>query len=56
MTRAENMTANPRRRYGFVTVALLLMFSHIAAAQTPCKIERGADPLDVLNSGVRHNV
>ena len=60
MTRANNTNPGTRHRsrhgLAWIAVAVLVSFSQIAAAQTPCTVERGADPLDVLNSGVRHNV
>jgi len=40
-----------------VTVAAVaLTFAQTGQAQAPCLISRGLDPLDILNSGVRHNV
>ena len=36
--------------------AVALTWTRTGQAQAPCLIERGQDPLDVLNSGVRHNV
>ena len=33
-----------------------LTFAQTGYTQAPCLISRGLDPLDVLNSGVRHNV
>ena len=36
--------------------AVALSWTQSGQAQAPCLVERGQDPLDVLNSGVRHNV
>lgn len=39
-----------------VAAAVALTFTQTGRAQAPCLVARGLDPLDVLNSGVRHNV
>lgn len=39
-----------------VAGAVALTFAQTGHTQAPCLISRGLDPLDVLNSGVRHNV
>jgi hypothetical protein len=39
-----------------VAAAVAFSWTGTGQAQAPCLIERGQDPLDVLNSGVRHNV
>ena len=39
-----------------VAGAVALTFAQTGHTQAPCSISRGLDPLDVLNSGVRHNV
>jgi hypothetical protein len=41
-----------------VAVVLAFAWSDTGRAQSgaPCLVERGQDPLDVLNSGIRHNV
>ena len=39
-----------------VAGAVALTFAQTGHTQAPCRISRGLDPLDVLNSGVRHNV
>ena len=39
-----------------VVCALAFTWTQTGQAQAPCLVERGIDPLDVLNSGVRHNV
>jgi hypothetical protein len=39
-----------------VAATVALTWTQTGHAQAPCLIERGQDPLDVLNSGVRHNV
>jgi hypothetical protein len=39
-----------------VCVVLAFAWSETGHTQSPCLIERGQDPLDVLNSGIRHNV
>ncbi len=39
-----------------VVCALAFTWTQTGRAQAPCLVERGIDPLDVLNSGVRHNV
>jgi hypothetical protein len=37
-------------------VVLAFAWSDTGHAQSPCLVERGQDPLDILNSGIRHNV
>jgi hypothetical protein len=39
-----------------VAAALALTWTRTGSAQAPCQVLRGQDPLDVLNSGLRHNV
>ena len=39
-----------------MAAVVALTWSQTGQAQAPCLIERGQDPLDVLNTGVRHNV
>ena len=39
-----------------VAAAVALTFAQTGHTQAPCTVLRGLDPLDVLNSGVRHNV
>jgi Neisseria PilC beta-propeller domain len=39
-----------------VSLVLAFAWSETGHTQSPCLIERGQDPLDVLNSGIRHNV
>ncbi len=39
-----------------VAAAVAFSWTRTGQAQAVCLIERGQDPLDVLNSGVRHNV
>ena len=39
-----------------VAGAVALTFAQTGHTQAPCIVARGLDPLDVLNSGVRHNV
>lgn len=39
-----------------VACAVALSFTQTGHTQAPCVVLRGLDPLDVLNSGVRHNV
>ena len=39
-----------------MAAAVALAWTRTGQAQAPCLIERGLDPLDVLNTGVRHNV
>jgi hypothetical protein len=45
-----------RSALAVVAAAVAFTWSQTGRAQAPCLIERGQDPLDVLNSGVRHNV
>jgi hypothetical protein len=45
-----------RTLLALVCVVLAFAWSDTGYTQSPCLIERGQDPLDVLNSGVRHNV
>ncbi len=46
------------KRIGLALLAVVLAFawSRTGQTQSPCLVGRGQDPLDVLNSGVRHNV
>ena len=39
-----------------MAAVVAVTWSQTGQAQAPCLIERGQDPLDVLNTGVRHNV
>ena len=39
-----------------ITVGIAITFSQTGRAQAPCLVGRGLDPLDVVGSGVRHNV
>jgi len=39
-----------------MAAAVAISWTRTGQAQAPCLIGRGQDPLDVLNSGVRHNV
>ena len=54
----DSRTSTLLKRIALAVVVLItaLSFSQTGRAQTPCLISRGLDPLDVLNSGVRHNV
>ncbi len=45
-----------RGALALVAAAVAFSWTRTGQAQSPCLIERGQDPLDVLNSGVRHNV
>jgi hypothetical protein len=45
-----------RSALALTAAAVALTWTRTGQAQAPCLIERGQDPLDVLNSGVRHNV
>ncbi len=45
-----------RTLLALLAVVLAFAWSDTGHAQSPCLVERGEDPLDVLNSGVRHNV
>lgn len=45
-----------RTLLALVCVVLAFAWSETGHAQSPCLVARGQDPLDVLNSGVRHNV
>ncbi len=45
-----------RSALALVTAALAFSWTRTGQTQSPCLVERGQDPLDVLNSGVRHNV
>ncbi len=45
-----------RALLALVCVVLAFAWSETGHTQSPCLIERGQDPLDVLNSGIRHNV
>jgi len=39
-----------------ITIVIAFSWTRTGRAQAPCLIGRGLDPLDVVNSGVRHNV
>ena len=39
-----------------MAAVVAVTWSQTGQAQAPCLVERGQDPLDVLNTGVRHNV
>ena len=39
-----------------MAAVVAVTWSQTGQAQAPCIVERGQDPLDVLNTGVRHNV
>jgi hypothetical protein len=39
-----------------VAVMVAITFTRTGYTQAPCNVGRGLDPLDVINSGVRHNV
>ena len=45
-----------RGALALVAASLAFTWTQTGHAQAPCLIERGQDPLDVLNFGVRHNV
>ncbi len=45
-----------RSALALVAAAVAFSWTGTGQAQAPCLIERGQDPLDVLNSTVRHNV
>ncbi len=45
-----------RGALALVAAAVAFSWTRTGQTQSPCLIERGQDPLDVLNSGVRHNV
>lgn len=45
-----------RSALALTAAAVALSWTQTGQAQAPCLILRGQDPLDVLNSGVRHNV
>ncbi len=48
--------AMKRTLLAVVSLVLAFAWSETGHTQSPCLIERGQDPLDVLNSGIRHNV
>ncbi len=48
--------ASKRTLLALVCVVVAFAWSETGHTQSPCLIERGQDPLDVLNSGIRHNV
>ena len=50
------MSILKRSVLALVAGAVALTISQTGHAQAPCLIPRGLDPLDILNSGVRHNV
>ena len=54
--RTKAMTMIRRGALALVMCAVALTFSQTGQTQSACTVERGQDPLDVLNSGVRHNV
>jgi hypothetical protein len=58
--RKKNMsiwkTILKRSALALVASVLALSWMQTGYTQSPCQIERGQDPLDVLNFGVRHNV
>jgi hypothetical protein len=39
-----------------VAIAIAFAWSGTGYTQSPCLVQRGQDPLDILNSGIRHNV
>jgi hypothetical protein len=45
-----------RSLLALAAVGVALSWTQTGYTQSPCTIGRGQDPLDVLNSGVRHNV
>jgi len=45
-----------RSALALVAAAVAMSWTQTGQAQAPCVIERGQDPLDVLNTSVRHNV
>src|SRR3972149_2587449 len=53
-----NIWTQTLKRSLLAAVAVVLAFasSDPGHAQSPCLVERGQDPLDILNSGIRHNV
>ena len=45
-----------RTLLALIAVVLAFAWSDTGHAQSPCFVQRAQDPLDVLNSGLRHNV
>jgi hypothetical protein len=49
-------TISKRSVLALAAVAVAISWTRTGQTQAPCLIERGQDPLDILNSGIRHNV
>ena len=45
-----------RTLLALITLGIAITWTQTGRAQQPCLVGRGIDPLDVVNSGVRHNV
>jgi hypothetical protein len=60
LQRKKNMSISKtilkRSALAVFAAVLALSWTQTGHTQSPCLIERGQDPLDVLNFGVRHNV
>ena len=58
MSFPRNLAAKMVSRVVLLALVVLcaLFFPQGGLTQTPCLVDRGQDPLDVLNVGVRHNV